>query len=126
MKSISNVNYSNLCFFRSPKIKYLTWSDWKLSIPLFKSYTDYINPPWTVLLGKTGVEILDRFGYLNNISRIEVFGKQKRTFGYVGTLFDKYNFYCVPHPQTRISTEVREKVWQLLFKSKNLMSSNNL
>lgn len=115
VKSIDEINYSNLCFFRSPNIKYLTWKDWELSVPLFKTYVDYITPTWTVLLGKTGVRILNELGHLKDLSRIEVKGKRNRTFGYTGLLFDKYNFYCVPHPQTRIATEVRDEIWHLLF-----------
>ena len=112
IKSISEVNYSNLCFFRSPKIHYLNWKDWELAIPLFRRYVDYINPPWALLLGKTGIGILDYYGHLKNLKKIEIKGKRKRTFGYSGILFEKYPFYCVPHPQAHIATDVREKVWK--------------
>lgn len=49
---IEQLNYSNLCFFRSPKVQQIEDSDWDLAIPLFKDYVDYINPPWTLILGK--------------------------------------------------------------------------
>ena len=68
---IGEVNYSNLCFFRSPKVKFLTQKDWELSLPLFRKYVEYINPSWTVLLGKKGVSILNDFGHLTSLVRIE-------------------------------------------------------
>jgi hypothetical protein len=109
--SISEINYTNLCFFRTPKINYLIDEDWEKSMPLFKKYVEYINPPWTLLLGTTGIEKLKRYCQITNLDCIEIKSEGKRTFGYIGKLFDKYPLYCVPHPQNKIPTEIRSAVW---------------
>lgn len=117
VQNIGNINYSNLCFFRSPEIKYLKWADWELSMSLFKKYVDRVKPAWTVLLGNTGVPILTHFEHLEVVSKIEVKGKKKRTYGYKGILFNEHPFYCVPHPQAKIATDVRNEVWDKLFRA---------
>jgi len=115
---IKQVNYSNLCFFRSPNVKYLKTADWDLALPLFKKYVEFIEPTWAVLLGKKGVSILKRNGHLTNLERIVVKGEKRRSFGYKGILFNKYPFFCVPHPQAHISSEVRDSLWNQLFPNK--------
>jgi len=115
IKNINKTNYSNLCFFRSPKIKYLKWKDWELSLPLFKKYVEYINPPWLLMFGNSGIPILKHFNHLSNLNRVEAKGITRRSFGYRGILFDKFQFYSVPHPQARISTESRNDIWKQLF-----------
>lgn len=112
---ISQLNYSNLCFFRSHKIDMMTAKDWKLVVPLFEKYVDFINPPWTVMLGATGIKYLE-LNYLTNFKKEIVCGKTKRIFTYTGKLFDKYPFACVPHPQTRISKDNRTEAWRRAIK----------
>lgn len=110
-------------FFRSPDIQKLTQKDWELSIPLFQEYVNYINPKWTVLLGKTGVTILNNSSHLDNIQKITVHGKDKKTNGYTANLFGKYPLFCVPHPQARISRESRYKIWNQLFQNQPLIKN---
>lgn len=118
VNNIEEVNYSNLCFFRSPKIKDLKTEDWELSLPLFKKYVEFVNPTWTVLLGKKGISILNNRGLLSDLKRVEKKGAKNRSFGYTGLLFGSYPFYCVPHPQARIESVVREAIWNDLFEMK--------
>lgn len=112
---IEQTNYTNLCFFRSPNIKFLTWEDWESSFTIFKRYVEYIHPPWTLLLGSSGISKLKYLNYLTQIETITIMGKTKKTYAYAGVLFEKYKFYCLPHPQARISTETRDKTWERLF-----------
>ncbi len=49
LEDITKINYSNLCFFRSPKVQDLSEKDWEVSIPLIQSYIKYVDPTWIVL-----------------------------------------------------------------------------
>jgi hypothetical protein len=62
-----NFNYTNLCFFRTPKEKDLSFDDYKLSWPLFEKYVDYINPPWLLSIGVTNLKVLNSLNLLKNI-----------------------------------------------------------
>jgi hypothetical protein len=108
---IEGLNYSNLCFFRSPKFKDLHPSDWSLVIPLFQEYVDYINPPWALMLGKPSPLWAN---HLTNKIEYHVFDKKykKKVYGYNAFIFQKYPFGAVPHPQARVSNEARKEIWE--------------
>ena len=112
---IEELNYSNLCFFRSPTAYKIHNDDWALAIPLFHEYVDYIKPPWTLLLGSP-----DYLGheYLKNKKTFTKWDSKNNIYvhGYIGTLFGKYPFGAVPHPQAHISTEARKAIWQCVVK----------
>ncbi len=112
-KEIEELNYSNLCFFRSPKVYQMANSDWELAIPLFKEYIEYIKPPWTLMLGKPN-RLWEK--HVENKESKPFFDKKynKTVYGYTGKLFGKYPFVAVPHPQARISPESRKQIWQEL------------
>lgn len=117
---IGEVNYSNLCFFRSKNIDPIKPEDWKLSLPLFESYINYIQPKWCVLLGNTGVDILKKHCKISDLKRMVYQGEKRRTFGYNGKLFDTYKFYAVPHPQSRLSPDARKSIWTQLFEGSDI------
>lgn len=117
VESENELNYSNLCFFRSPNTDPLNDKDWSLSMPLFEEYIHFINPPWTVLMGTTGIDILKIHKKLSELERLQVDFNGKRNFAFRGKLFDKYDFFCVPHPQAKLVREVRESLWDKLFQS---------
>ena len=118
--SINQVNYSNLCFFRSPKIHYLTQDDWQRSIPLFEEYVNFIDPPWTLMLGSAALSHLGDAGPWKLVKKISERSNSKTVHGYQGILFEKYPLIIVPHPQARISTKARDAIWEQLFKEKKL------
>lgn len=115
IESINQINYSNLCFFRSPKIKYLKERDWELALPLFEKYVNYIKPTWTLMLGNTGINYLGN--HLTITDRIKVNGKGRKVKGYKGVLFGKYKFKCVPHPNNYRfnSSEKIDELWAKVF-----------
>ena len=109
---IENLNYSNLCFFRSPDIEHFESSDWGLAIPLFREYVNYIKPAWTLMLGKPNHLKTE----IENFKRHEVINKSnnRRVFGYTGKLFGKYPFGSVPHTESQISSEARHAIWSIV------------
>jgi len=112
---IEQLNYTNLRFFRSPKVKQIEPTDWDKAIPLFQEYVDYINPPWTLMLGKPNHLWNDHISNHNTIKKKD--NKTNRNmYGYTGILFGKYPFGAVPHPQAKISTETRKEIWQSVIK----------
>jgi hypothetical protein len=104
-----NFNYTNLCFFRTPKESYLSPDDYELSLPLFKEYIGYIKPPWILSIGGKNLKVLDRFGALNNIK--QYFDKQGKFKGHSGQLWD-WNIFSVPHPSARLTREARQTIWK--------------
>lgn len=108
---IEDLNYSNLCFFRSPNMRHFVSSDWKLAIPLFEEYVNFVEPKWTLMLGKPPSELKQ---YLTNYKRFDVINESngRRVFGYTGTLFGKYPFGSVPHTESQISTQARQDIWK--------------
>lgn len=106
--SNKNFNYTNLCFFRSPTEKDLSVDDYKLSLPLFEKYIRYINPPWLLSIGGTNINILDRFGQLENIQRY--FDNENKFKGHSAQLWG-YNIFSIPHPIARLTTEARQTIW---------------
>ncbi len=112
-REIESLNYSNLCFFRSPSMNEFVESDWDLAIPLFKEYINYVNPPWCLMLGKP--DTLINRSFITDLERYEVLDgklpRTKRVFGYTGKLFNRYKFGSVPHTESRISNQARNKIW---------------
>lgn len=103
-----NFNYTNLCFFRSPKADDLTRADFELSLPLFEKYIRFINPPWLLSIGGTNLKVLNRFGALSNIRRH--FDNQNKFKGHSGKLWE-YDIFSVPHPSARLTKESRQTIW---------------
>ena len=117
-KEIEELNYSNLCFFRSPKVKQIENEDWELAIPLFQKYVNYIDTPWTLMLGKPN-HLWKNYLFDRKTITIRDTKNGKSVYGYTGMLFDKYPFSAVPHPQAKISSETQVEVWDQVVKGKN-------
>lgn len=103
-----NFNYTNLCFFRTPKEKDLSNGDYKLSLPLFEKYVRYINPPWMLSLGATNFKKLKDLGLLSNIQTY--FDEQNKFRGYSAQLW-QWKVYFVPHPNAHLTSHARETIW---------------
>jgi len=116
-----NFNYSNLCFFRTPKGKDLSADDFKLSLPLFEKYIRYINPRWILSIGGTNIKVLDSFGALKNIK--QHFDNQDKFKGHSGQLWD-WNIYSVPHPSARLTSEARQTIWTKVTEEMKRETSN--
>ncbi len=120
LNSISEINYSNLCFFRSPKISDLKNEDWELSLPLFIEFCEFINPPWIIFtsISKSQIERLKRLN--SKKSDLIILGEQfsikqgdKEFIGYKkGKFNNTTDFYVVPHPGTQLWNESRKKIWE--------------
>lgn len=106
-----NFNYANLCFFRSPRESDLTDDDYKLSLPLFKQYVEFINPPWIFSLGSGNSNRLINTGELKSIT--EYPDKAGKFRGLSGTLWD-VPYFSVPHPNARVKRISRDEIWESL------------
>lgn len=104
-----NFNYTNLCFFRTPKERYLSADDYKLSLPLFERYVRYIDPPWLLSIGGTNLKVLGSLGVLKNIR--QHFDRQGKFRGHSGQLWD-WNIFSVPHPSAHLTSEARLTIWE--------------
>ncbi len=121
----TDVNYTNLCFFRTPNINHLTNQDFENSLHLFKHFFDFVKPPWIFSLGIKTYEKLKEFDKLSDIDNESYFGEKCR--GVTAKLWN-INFYCVPHPNARVSNESRNRIWELIgnkFTSDHNNSTNH-
>lgn len=112
INSVNDINYTNICFFRSPDISYLTTKDWELAIPLFKAYVKHIKPPWILLIGNTGMDHMA--SDLEEVKQITIKGEKKRIIGYKAILFGEYYLRCLPHPNSYrfYSSNDVNKIWK--------------
>ena len=113
-ENIEDLNYSNLCFFRTPDTSFLKAEDWRLAIPLFKEYVDYINPPWIIMLGNP--DRLKRGNLiLTNEFSVEDTTYKKSVWAGTGILFEKYKFAYVPHSAAWCSSETHNALWKKMY-----------
>lgn len=103
-----NFNYTNLCFFRTPKQSCLSLGDYELSLPLFERYIRYINPPWILSIGVSNLRILNRLGALSNLK--DHYDNQGKFRGQSGRLWG-WHFFSVPHPSAHLTRESRLEIW---------------
>ncbi|MEO8821986.1 MAG: hypothetical protein ABI366_00325 [Ginsengibacter sp.] len=109
-----NFNYSNLCFFRTPSLKYLKGEDFEISIQIFKKFVNELQPPWILSLGITNIKYLKKFLKPDEISLNEKRIGKSEVIGYTGTLWSK-SFYCLPHPNAHIFKIDRDEIWKTVF-----------
>jgi len=107
-------NYSNFCFFRSPKINSLSNKDISLCLPILEDYINYIEPPWILSLGVTIADFLSNNKKEEiNINPIEI-DNYKGILGYKGKLFG-YNYFILPHPNYPLKNIYRNEIWKTVF-----------
>jgi len=107
-------NYTNLCFFRSPKSSDLIYNDYKVCLPTIEKLVNYIKPPWILSLGNSNMAVLKP--KLNELKTFKTAGTSHP--GYSGILWG-YNFYCFPHPNARkLSNDTRYEIWKTVFPGK--------
>jgi len=104
----ANFNYTNLCFFRTPAIVFLSPRDYRLSLPLFRSLVEFINPPWIFSLGNSNYKVLSDLEALSGI--VEFFDKERKHKAVKGKLWG-FDFYSVPHPGARVKAASRKELW---------------
>jgi hypothetical protein len=122
IKSINEINYTNLCFFRSKKIRDLQVQDWENSAGLFKLLIEYIDPPWIIFtsIGKSSVSRLWNTPEVR-ITSSNDFRQDDRIFtAYMGEYQNSIPLFTVPYPYLAggISDDTRLKIWHWLFREK--------
>lgn len=119
LNSINDINYSNLCFFRSPKVSDLSPHDWELSGKLFESYINYIQPPWILFtsIGRKPISILRNQDDID-IKEQKDFNQGNKTFtAYKGLYRQLFKLFTVPYPYQAggISDNTRRQIWKWHF-----------
>lgn len=107
-------NYTNLCFFRSPDVSHISFSDVEVCLPIIRQLIEFIDPPWILSLGNSNMKYLE--GDIKDLKTTSKKGtNQKNQFGYAGTLWGK-KFYCVPHPNAKwLTKDIRSEIWKSVF-----------
>ena len=107
--SAADYNYSNLCFFRTPDIGYLSSGDYQLSLPLFEEFIAHVKPPYILSIGTTNFDVLRGQKRIADWKQTDVPGAsmQGQAARYKGV-----KCFFVPHPQARLSNEHRVQLWE--------------
>ncbi|CAM3358909.1 hypothetical protein [Zobellia roscoffensis] len=119
--SFDEINYSNLCFFRTPSTKFLSWEDWMISIPLFQAYVEFIDPPYIIMMGSPKYFNSEQFSNRKTIGH-KPEGKKRNFYVRTGLLFGKYPFGSVPHSAARCSHCTHDILWEKMYS--NLQSKD--
>jgi hypothetical protein len=116
-RTLADMNYFNVCPFRSPKISELTEADWNLAIQNFLvSALDAIGPPRTVILGITAVHRLR--SVMSDFAWHPTRADGRATGWGSGMLIRvaaRHHFILLPHPQARLKRDVRNRLWAEAF-----------
>ncbi len=112
INTLSEINYTNLCFFRTPTIADLEEEDWNLSRPLFLSFVEFVAPPWLLMLGTSGLWKLQELDLLSKMKEHSVVQGTRTCWSYSAEMFGR-PFVAVPHPQAHLKSEVRSQLWEL-------------
>jgi hypothetical protein len=116
---VRELNYLNVCPFRTPDISYLTDRDWQISIDNFlMDAIDGIRPSRVLLLGASGVSRLARLGAVQT-RVVAVDDNGRAVNAHVGTISGRTTkgipFYALPHPNNKIGGAAREAIWSKAF-----------
>lgn len=106
-----NFNYTNLCFFRTPKANDLSLSDYKISLPLFKEFVKFVNPNWIFSLGNSNYTKLIEMGELTLTKDNQFYDKDQKHYGVSSNLWG-HSYFSVPHPNARVKTNSRNEIWK--------------
>jgi uracil-DNA glycosylase family 4 len=104
-----NFNYTNLCFFRTPRENFLNPKDYENCLPLFKQFVDFVQPPWIFSLGNNNCKILLQHRQITDIR--QYFDREQKQRGITANLWG-HNFYSVPHPNARVKAKSRIEIWE--------------
>ena len=124
-RDLAQMNYFNICPFRSPNISELTEDDWGLAVHrFFLPALDAIAPPRTLILGTTAVNQLNELAPRVGRSLIADLawhaireGGPAAGWGRGMLVGDagRHPFIVLPHPQARLGGEVRNRIWAEAF-----------
>jgi len=107
--SMPDFNYTNLCFFRTPSIKYLSAKDYKLSLPLFEEYVAYVQPPYLLSIGTGNFDVLRKQKRIAEWKQTDVASAPMQG---IAARYNGIKSLFVPHPQARLTNEHRAELWR--------------
>ena len=114
---VRELNYFNVCPFRSPKATDLSDRDWQLGIEcFFAEALRFVSPPRTVILGTSGVAHLQRLGIAQS-TEVVVQGERQLVKGRVGLILDRFPFAALPAPTNALTHRERDSIWAAAFDS---------
>jgi uracil-DNA glycosylase len=107
-------NYSNLCYFRSPDISYLNEEDYKICLPILKSFVAYVKPEWIVSLSTGNIKYLRKY-FPDDLTYETIQSENTSHKAFRGKFLD-IPFYNLPHPNARrLSNETYYAIWKNVF-----------
>lgn len=116
--NLNKGSHSNFCFFRSEKESQITEKDINLCIPIFNEMIEIVKPSVIICLSSRA---RDYFWSKNlfidpkeKIIRYKTKTGKNRTVKAVKAHVGKSKIYCIPHPNSKISTEARKIAWQFV------------
>ena len=113
INSIDEINYTNVCFFRSTHEEKITPRDWRNTINLFDKYVDYVKPSYMIILGRTPIEQLDKCLCLNDLVSVRVGETKKRYRVFTAKYKGLYPLVGLPHPNGKIQKKSLDDLWKV-------------
>lgn len=106
-----NFNYTNLCFFRTPKESSLHKKDYENSLALFRKFVEFVEPKWIFSLSSNNNKILSQFGHLTDST--DFYDSDNKYKGVKANLWG-HSYFSVPHPNARVKAKSRNEIWELI------------
>ena len=116
---LEDLNYLNVCPFRTPDISYLSDRDWRDSVEHFLlDAIDGISPSRVLLLGASGASRLSTLG-VTETRLVSVDDNGRAVNAHVGTISGRVAkeipFFALPHPNNKIGAAARQAIWAKSF-----------
>jgi hypothetical protein len=113
-----NFNYTNLCFFRTPREVFLRPKDYENSLPLFRKFVEFVKPEWIFSLSNNNTKILQQHGQLR--FTIDYYDSESKHKGVKANLWG-HPYFSVPHPNARVKAKSREEIWEQIGQQISLL-----
>ncbi len=108
-------SHSNFCFFRSEMENQISYHDIDLCKGIFLRMLEIVNPSVVFIFSSKARKYMLENKLIQNVKEKKIYGKHKRSNSFTvarGCLSNGANAFFLPHPNSRISKEIRNEAWK--------------
>jgi hypothetical protein len=117
--NMDNSSHSNFCFFRSENEKQITPKDIDLCIPIFNKLISILEPSVIFCFSSKARDYMRNSKIVNNYEEKYIKSSQTGIHPFKaakGIINDIVPVYYLPHPMSRLTTDVRTAAWEFCSK----------
>lgn len=121
-KYIPMANYgiqSNFCFFRSQHEYQISNKDKQSCIPLFVELVEYLEPSIIINFSRFLDEYFPQTNIIIDKQTSQIKSNNRHVYASKGSVVinnNKIDYFNLPHPNSRITSEARLKAWDFCFR----------